>query len=188
MYAKIIEFLKRESFTIFIVCTAIFLIIAGTIHFVLPSYNSMLQNRHKLSSYHDLTSSKDGYSRIKQEIEKKNVILRERVNTLSTSATDSRDLSFYLEMLISKATMSDIQFVKMQPQTETKTSDFTLSPVVIDLTTTYHALGQFISSIERLPHIFKVERLAMESKNSGKLETKILVTCYIPSWSKNESR
>lgn len=181
MHVKIIESLKRESFTIFIVCLAIFISIAGLIHFVLPSYHKMNHSSHKLTTYHDLISSKNGYSKIKQEIEKKNKILSGRLDALSAAASGSEDLSFYLETLIGKAKVSDIQFVKMQPQNETRTSDFILCPVVINLTTNYHALGQFVSSIEKLPHMFKVERLAMESTTIGKLETRILVTCYIPS-------
>jgi len=144
-----------------------------------PYWKELNKTRSELKQYTSLISSSGGYDKIKTEILQKNVQLKRKVEKLSSGVSDSRDLSSLLEMLIGKASAADIQFVKMQPQPEEKKEDMLLYPVVLEITTTYHALGRFVSSLETLPHLIRINRLAINANKSGKLNVKILVTCYL---------
>ena len=149
-------------------------------YLIVPQIVLYKDNTRTLNNFQKLISSENGYSKIKEEIIAKNSQLHDRLSKVSNTGTDSRDLSAILELLIKKAKASDIRFVKMQPQEESKTQDYRLFPVVLDLKTTYHALGQFIASLESLPYMFKVDRLAMDAAGESAVEVKILVTCLIP--------
>lgn len=180
MHHDIVKKLKQEALPLFAISSAVFLVSIALKYVLVPQCTQLLTRQNELSKYQMLISSESGYSQIKQEIEEKIDLLKGKVNSFSSVSTDSRDLSSFLETLISKARASDIRFVKMQPQAETKTAEHILFPVILDMTTTYHALGQFVSSLEKLPHLFRIDRLAMECKNEGNMEVKILVTCFIP--------
>lgn len=180
MYSNFIKILKRESFPIFIICVAAFLIATTLRYMVIPSYLEFKDNRRELRNYQTMISSENGYQTIKNEILEKTRLLQNRVDTIAGPANESRDLSAFLELLINKASASDIRFVKMQPQTESRNEDFQFFPVVLDVTTTYHSLGQYLSALEKLPHMFRVERLSLEAISQSSIEAKILVTCFIP--------
>lgn len=180
MYTEIIKKLKREAVPLAFFSVALFLSAACVRYLVVPTYLNFLSNRAELKNYQQMISSENGYQTIKNEILEKTLLLQSRVDTISGPSVESRDLSSFLELLINKARASDIKFVKMQPQKESRNEDFQFFPVVLDVTTTYHALGQFLSSLEKLPHMFRIDRLALESISDSSIEAKILVTCFIP--------
>ncbi len=180
MHTEILKRVSRESLTILVLSASLFLAAFCTKELVSDQLARYKEKSRELSSYRELISSENGYSQIRSEIEKKNTLLQEKLNSRIGNQADSAGLSSFLETLIAKARASDIRFVKMQPQAESRNEDFVLFPVILDMTTTYHALGQFISSLEKIPFMFKIERLAMESKPEGGIEAKILVTCFIP--------
>ncbi len=180
MHTELLNRISKESLFIFIFSAALFLAAVSIQRFIIPQLVQYRQNSAILSGYLELISSENGYSQIRSEIENKIGQLQKKVNRQTGNISEQAGLSAFLEALISKARASDIRFVKMQPQAESKNEDFTLYPVILEMSTTYHALGQFVSSLEKMPFTFKIERLAMESKAEGGIEAKILVTCFIP--------
>lgn len=180
MYSDIIKKLKREAIPLVVFSAAVFTTALSLRYLIIPSYLDLQSKRQELKNYLTMISSENGYQTIKNEIMVKTRLLQNRVDTIAGTTTESRDLSSFLELLINKARASDIRFVKMQPQPETKNEDFQFFPVLLEVTTTYHALGQFLSSLEKLPHMFRVDRLAMEAISDTSIEVKILVTCFIP--------
>jgi Tfp pilus assembly protein PilO len=148
---------------------------------MVPKWQELQKIKLQLNKYSTLISSENGLAQIKNEIEKKNKLLDEKLEKISGILSNSQDLSGYIELLIDKAKVSDIRFVKMQPQPEIKNQDFTFYPISLEISTTYNALGHFISSLEKLPHFFKVERIAIESGESGKIDVKLMVTSIIPT-------
>ena len=180
MLNEYITKLRKESFTLLLFSISFLIFSALITYAVLPRYRIFRSGREDLARYRELISSENGYSIIKNELKSKNEQLEKSVDSFSGTRSDPGELSTFLEMLISKARVSDIRFVKIQPQTESKNDDFVLFPVVLDMRTTYHALGQFLASLEKLPYMFKVERLSITAVNESSIEVKILVTCYIP--------
>lgn len=180
MYSDIIKKLKREAVPLAVLCIAVFLTALTLRHLIIPTYLELKAGRLELKDYLNMISSENGYQTIKNEIMEKTRLLQNRVDTIAGTSNESRDLSSFLELLISKARASDIRFVKMQPQAETRNEDFQFFPVLLEVTTTYHALGQFLSSLEKLPHMFRVDRLALEALSESSIDGKILITCFIP--------
>jgi hypothetical protein len=88
------------------------------------------------------------------------------------------DLSGLLQLLIARARDADIRFVKMLPQQETRRQAQGEYPVILEMTTEYHSMGRFVSSLEELPRLFRVERLAVTAQKNG-LDVRILVTCFL---------
>lgn len=180
MYINIIKKLKRESIPLAVICVAVFLTATTLRYLLVPAYLSFQNYRMELKNYQSMISSENGYQEIKNQIMVKTRLLQSRVDTIAGAVNESRDLPAFLELLINKARASDIRFVNMQPQQETRNEDFQFFPVILDVTTTYHSLGQYLSSLEKLPHMFRVDRLSIESISDSSIEVKILVTCFIP--------
>jgi Tfp pilus assembly protein PilO len=149
-------------------------------YLMLPICEEIIDRRRELAHYHSLISSESGYAIIKKEISKKNAILESRLSPKNKEKNTPVDLSGFLETLITVAKKADIRFVRMQPQKESRDRDYVHFPVLLELTTTYHELGQFITELEKLPYLFQVNRLAMSALAGGKCEVKLLVTCLIP--------
>ncbi len=180
MHSEIIKKLKREAIVLTVFSIAIFLTALILRHLIVPAYLEFKRGQLELKNYLTMISSENGYQAIKNEIMEKNLLMQNRVDTIAGITNDSRDLSSFLELLISKAKASDIRFVKMQPQPEIRNEDFQFFPVLLEVSTTYHALGQFLSSLEKLPYMFRVDRLALEALSESSIDSKILITCLIP--------
>jgi len=147
---------------------------------VIPGYLQIYTHKKEYKHYQDLISSESGYQEIKLKITGKIDTLSGRIAPETEQKKTATDLSGYLEELIAVGRKADIRFVRMQPQEESTTQDYRLNPVMLALTTTYHELGQFITELEKLPNLFRVDRLALSASRSGKCDVKLLVTCLIP--------
>lgn len=146
---------------------------------LIPGYLQINIHKKEYSHYQDLISSESGYKEIKKKITGKIDTLNTRILPESEKKETGTDLSGYLEKLIAVGRKADIRFVRMEPQEESVTRDYRLNPVMLALTTTYHELGQFITELEKLPYLFRVERLALSASRTGKCDVRLLVTCLI---------
>ena len=146
----------------------------------IPGYQQIHTLKKEYRHYQDQISSESGYKEIKLKITGKIDTLTARIAPETEQKDTATDLSGYLEKLIAVGRKADIRFVRMQPQEESVTRDYRLNPVMLALTTTYHELGQFITELEKLPNLFRVDRLALSASETGKCDVKLLVTCLIP--------
>lgn len=172
--------LINEAPVLFIASSALFLVLTLFRYVIIPQYYqfTMLQKEH--TRYRERISSESDYALIKEEITDKIAILENKLHSSGTTSSMPHDAGSFLEELISVARKADIRFVKMQPQEESRSEEYTYYPVLLDLTTTYHALGQFLSSLEMLPHLYRVDRLAINTVPTGKCSVKLLITSLIP--------
>ena len=148
--------------------------------FIIPVYGTILQRRAALSHYQSIISSESGYQLLKKEIAVKIDTLQSRLAPLPEQKKVTADPGSYLELLIAIARTSDVRFSRIQPQEEQSGTDLTRYPVMLSLTTTYHELGRFVSSLEKIPYLFTVDRLAVTATKNGKCDVRLLVTCLIP--------
>lgn len=181
MQRNIIGQLNSEALPVFTFCLSLLITASLLTYVIVPKWQESQKVFTQLSKYRGLISSENGFAQIKSEIESKNKLLTEKLDTISNALSNTQDLAGYLELLIAKGKTHDIRFVKMQPQTEIKNQDYTFFPILLEMSTTYNSLGHFISSLEKLPYYFKVERLAIESGASGRIDVKLLVTSIIPT-------
>ncbi len=148
---------------------------------IIPELNSLSDNIHQYTTVNELISSEAGFSKIVDQIKKKNnAVQKKLLSLIGNTSENAHDLSGFLETLINKANSSDIRFIKIEPLAETQNQDFKISPIVLNFTSTYNALGQFVSSVENIPQMYKVDRLFLEAKSDGKVGVKMMVTCFIP--------
>ncbi|MFP4013108.1 MAG: type 4a pilus biogenesis protein PilO [Chitinispirillaceae bacterium] len=167
-----------------IACAAALAFCAAMRYVALPQWASYSEKREKIEKYDFYISSTEGFDKVKEEIDRKNVLLKRKLDSIP-SRIPSRSISNILEELISRARKEDIQFSKIQPQKETRKDGLTEIPVLLQMRTDYHSLGRFVASLETLPQILQVSRLALQTENTGKLDINILVTCLIPNEEKS---
>lgn len=148
---------------------------------IIPQINLLRSNVQQYHAINTLISSEAGLTEVIDEIKQKNNRIQKKLSNYSGAATENaRDLSGFLETLISLAKVSDIRFVKMEPLPETINRDFRTVPIVLDFGTTYHALGSFVASVEKAPQMYKINRLFVEANGAGKVGVKLMITCFIP--------
>ena len=58
-------------------------------------------------------------------------------------------------------------------------ADFVRYPVLLETATTYRSLGGFIAALEALPHMVRIDRIAVSASADDKISVKILVTCFL---------
>lgn len=173
--------IKREAKIFFLLGTAIFISVVLVRFLIIPQVNLLQSSLSQYKKVNNFISSETGYSRIINEIRKKNMLLEKRVSVMSGLPAESTpELSSYLEVVINKAKAFDIRFAKMEPKPEAQNRDFSLHPFVFDFITSYHSLGQFTSAIEKLPQMYMINRVYIEAIRGGKITVKMMITCYIP--------
>ncbi len=166
---------------LFFVCGISLFLIALLIRFsILPDVAKLTTLKREFSHYKSLISSEKGIGKIKEDINHKIEILRSKLNLSTERKILSNDVSQFLEMLISVARKNDIRFVRIQPQKEESDEKSFLYPIILVFTATYHELGQFIASLEKMPTIFSINRVAVDAAAGGKCDVKLLVTCIVP--------
>lgn len=171
----------RESTLILIVGLAVLITAVAVRYAVIPQIKVLNTNIRQYQKINALISSESGFAKVIDEIKTKNDRIQKKLSTYSGSTNESaHELSGYLETLISLAKVSDIRFVKMEPLPETVNKDFRTTPIVLDFSATYHALGQFVASVEKSPQMFKINRLFVEANGQGKVGVKLMITCFIP--------
>jgi Tfp pilus assembly protein PilO len=180
MQRNIIGKLTSEALPICTFCLSLLISAVLVNYIIVPQWQKTVKIKTQLNKYRVLISSENGFAQIKNEIETKNRLLKEKLEKTSGSLSNTQELAGYLELLIDKAKSNDIRFTKMHPQAEIKNQDYTLFPILLEMSTTFNSFGRFVSALERLPCYFKVDRISVESGKSEKIDIKLMVTSIIP--------
>jgi len=179
MYINTFKRITQELPALFAFSLAVLITLFGIQYVLLPQYQEFISLKKESVQYKARISNEEGASLIKAEMNKTHDLLKAKYSSMISGLGDPADLSGLLQMLIDKAKKADINFVKMQPQTSTSEGDYLLYPVLLESKTSYHALGQFVASLESIPHMVKIERFAITADSPSKIDIKLLVTCYL---------
>ena len=169
-----------EIIPLAVVSCAALLSLALVRYALMPQWQAYRAADAEVSHVKTLVSDKDRYGAIRARLLGKQRQLAQAYGRLAPaqSGPAAGDLSGLLQLLIARARDADIRFVKMLPQQETRRQSQGEYPVILEMTTAYHSLGRFVSSLEELPRFFRVERLAITAQKNG-LDVRILVTCFL---------
>ena len=146
---------------------------------LVPVWQSGETVRKEVDLYKTLIDGSSEYDEFKKEIKEKHRELEKKHTALTQGLADPHDLSGLLQMIFDKAYQVDIRFDKTIPQQETRGTDYIHYPVLLEMTTNYTSLGKFISSLERMPQIVRVDRVAITAKNNEEISARILITCFL---------
>ena len=147
--------------------------------FALAQWEALSLSEQRLERMSGALSGKNGAAALKSRLSDLQDSLTDACASLSQDFGDSKDLSGIVRLLIVKANAAGIQFVKMRPPTETAGAASATYPLVLELTTSYHSLGRFVSSMESLPHLVRVDRIALVAGRNNTVEVRILITCFL---------
>jgi Tfp pilus assembly protein PilO len=179
MHSAPLRRLAGEIIPVLVFSCAVLAALVVVHYAVLPQRTALRALSGENSRYKALVSDKNRYQAIKTLLLDKKEQLEGRLRSVAPQARgQSNDLSGLLQLLILRAKDAGIRFVKMQPLDEAKRRMQGEYPVVLEMTTSYQSLGRFVSSLEELPRLLSVERLAITARK-GMLDVKILVTCYL---------
>lgn len=179
MYASIKRTVTKERLPFFILVVCFFLFSFIVQIAVVPIWQSGETVRREVSLYKTLIDGSSEYDKFKNEIKEKQKELEKKHTKLTQGLADPHDLSGLLQMIFDKAYEVDIRFDKTIPQQETKGKDYIHYPVLLEMVTKYTALGKFISSLERMPQIVRIDRVAISAKDKETVSARMLITCFL---------
>lgn len=148
---------------------------------IVPGWQRNTSIRNEVRNYKTLIQGDNEYNALKNTLREKQRLLEKKHTDLTQGLADPHDLSGLLQMIFDKAWEADIRFDKTVPQPEVQGTDYIHYPVQLEMTTSYTSLGKFIASLERIPQIVRVERIALTAQSDGLLYVRILITCYLSS-------
>jgi Tfp pilus assembly protein PilO len=143
-----------------------------------PQWGSFASNRTRLTDMKKALRGENGLKAIQTRLLTQQDSLAGAYEAISRDFGETKDLPGALRMLIEKANAADIQFVKMQPRPD-GAGDAGSYPIVLEMTASYHSLGRFISSLEAIPHVIHVDRMAITANRNPMLDIRIQLTCYL---------
>ncbi len=149
------------------------------VNFGVPQWQSAFLQHQKAIRYKESISKENTYSGVKKELDAQRMQLQKRLNMLTSGFTDPKDLSALLQTIFDKAWKYGLKFERTEPQAEKKQGLYTYYPIIFDLSSDYQSLAGFVSELERLPHMFHVDRIAMAATKNGYIQTKLLITCFL---------
>jgi Tfp pilus assembly protein PilO len=179
MYTAFKRIIGREILPVAALVFSIFIFTVIARVVILPVWLTGSADRTKVFRYRTLISGQTDYEELKKEIREKQALLEKKHTNLTEGLADPRDLSGLLQMIVDKAWNADIRFDKIIPQHEVRGEDYIHYPVLLEMQTNFNSLGKFISSLERMPQIVSVDRVAMTAKNGTSIQGLILITCYL---------
>ena len=148
-------------------------------HMVKPQLESFFAHHDRLTEIKKALREQTGPDAVKSRLLAIQDSLVGKNEALSRHFGEMKDLPGALRMLIEKANAADIQFVKMQPYSEHAAGKEGSYPIVLEMTASYHSLGRFISSLEEIPHMVHVDRLAITAIRKAMLDIRIQLTCHL---------
>lgn len=179
MYTIIKRTIISEIIPVTVFIGALLISTVITRYILLPIWLRGAVVRQEVARYKTLINGTTEYDALKSEIREKHKKLEQKHTEITEGLADPHDLSSLLQMIFDKAWEADIRFDRTIPQDEIRGSDYIHYPVLLEMNTNYNSLGKFISSLERIPQIVSIERLAMTAKNGTSINARILITCFL---------
>lgn len=179
MYTFIKRAIDKELIPSIVLVLSIFLCTVLVRYAIIPNLNHSVVLGDELTRYKALTQGDDKYNKLKDEIRNKQKALEKKHTELTKGLADPHDLSGLLQMIFDKAWEAEIRFDKTVPEKEVKGKDYIHYPVLLEMTTTYNRLGKFISSLENIPQIVRINRVGITAKDDENIHCRVLITCFL---------
>ncbi len=172
--------LKCFAGPVFLAAVSVFLTSQLILHFGVPAWRDMVASRAHMKTVKELVAGGGETSGIHSRVLEKRATLEARLDSLTAGLTDPTDLSGLLQTIFDKGWEAGVKFDKTQPKEEYQGDLYRFFPIVLELRTNYHSLGTFISSLEKIPQVMRIDRLGIvAAEKGGGIEVAMQVTCFI---------
>lgn len=179
MRSSIKIFCEKEIIAILGAGMSFFLATLLVRYIALPAWDGARAAYTGLTQYQALISGTSTDNKLRKEIMAKERLLKEKHAALIKDIRVPHDLSGLLQILFDKAWEVKIRFDRTMPQPERQERDFIAYPVILETITDYNSLGKFISSLEEIPQLVSVDRMAITVKTNDAVAVRMLITCFL---------
>jgi len=140
-------------------------------------YRSAVTIEHTIEQYNSLLAESGNHAVLRDQLAATNDSLHAVLKQLSGGMARASDLSGLLETLINKTKESGISFVSVKPQNAGDAG--AACPVMLEFSSTYGSLGRFTALLESQPHLYRVDRLAVNAGKAGSVDVRMMVTVFL---------
>lgn len=174
------KYLKCFAGPVFLLTTSVFLTSQMILHFGVPAWRDMTDSQSNMQTVKELVAGGGETPGIHSRVLEKKAALETRLDSLTSGLTDPTDLSGLLQTIFDKGWEAGVKFDKTQPGEEYQGDLYRFFPIQLELRTNYHSLGKFVSSLERIPQVMRIDRLGIvAAEKGGGIEAALQVTCFI---------
>ncbi len=179
MYAAVKRTIEKELIPLSALVLAVFVFTVLVRYSIVPGWLQNATIRKEVGKYQTLIRRTTEYDELKSAIREKQQLLEKKHTDLTQGLADPHDLSGLLQMIFDKAWEVDIRFDKTIPQTEVRGTDYIHYPVLLEMRTSYNSLGRFLASLERMPQIVRIDRVAITATPAESVYARLRITCFL---------
>ncbi|MGH7601806.1 MAG: type 4a pilus biogenesis protein PilO [bacterium] len=147
---------------------------------VMPSSLELVQIYHALRDNRQKLAKADEWPRMANAVKRKNEKVKTEIARLVFSKSQDSQVSNILAFLSQAANAQDAGILTFKPHAVKTYPRHVELPIQLEMTAHFHALGQFINTLETATSVIKLERLQMLSKEmaSNRLHVQMTVVVY----------
>jgi Tfp pilus assembly protein PilO len=147
---------------------------------VIPSSLALVQIYHALRDNRQKLAEADKWPRMANAVKHKNEKIKTEIAQLVFNKGQDSQVSKILALLSETAKAYDVRILTFKPQAIKAYPRHVELPIQLEMTTHFHALGEFITALETASAVIKLERLQMAAKEmaSNRLHVQMTAVVY----------
>jgi Tfp pilus assembly protein PilO len=146
---------------------------------VLPSSLELVRIYHALRDNRQKLAEADKWPHIANALERKNEKIKTEIAQLVFSKGQDSQVSNIVAFLSQAAKAHDVGILTFKPQAIKAYPRHVELPIQLEMTAHFHALGQFINTLETASSVIKLERLQMTSKEMASTRLHVQMTAVV---------
>jgi Tfp pilus assembly protein PilO len=159
---------------------AMFLFAYAMVSQVIPSSLELVRIFHTLRDNRQKLADAARWPRMANAVKHKNEKIKTEISQLVFSKEQDSQVSNIVAFLSQAAKAHDVGILTFKPQMIKTHPRHVELPIQLEMTAHFHAMGQFINTLETAPAVIKLERLQMASKAmaSNRLHVQMTTVVY----------
>jgi Tfp pilus assembly protein PilO len=160
-------------------CAFAVVLISGA---VLPQWKQIARNLRAERYYRANLENRQGLRALIRFYTEKQQQLQSKIVEFQGGFENIGELSEFIQIVYDaawKENKETITFNKTLPQTESQVGAYLQCPIIFEITTDYGSLGRLVAFIERIPHIFRIDGIAISSRSATAIDATLVVTAFL---------
>lgn len=143
----------------------------------MPHMQKYAALRNEISRTAAMVEGERGRETLKDLIREKKRTLEAGTAAAAKQYGAAADLPGLLQLIFDRALQTGVGIDRAQPQ-ESEGNGKGGYSIVLEAQGTYQNLAGFVSALEAMPHLVRIDRMSIDRGHRGVLEMKLLLTCF----------
>jgi Tfp pilus assembly protein PilO len=179
MRNEFIQKLKSEWPSAVLISVSLLLSAALLKFAAVPAWFDYLELSTEIQSTSAMVKGENGRSELKSIIEDKRKLLENKSGEIRQRFGKAENLPQLLQIIFDRAVLAGVTIERAQPQNESENSKSGGYEIVLEVSGQYKNLAGFVSYLEQMPLITRVDRLSVDRGQAGGLSMNLLLKSFL---------